>query len=195
METSQFRGVIPPWSSPFPRRRPRSRGLRPLDQPYDRGRRRSAYSSSAQAARWRFDRRAALSCAARGGRHRQRPRAGARGHHRHGDHARGRPGEAARRASASTPSSPRRPSTRSAARKEVERHFAPFASTPTFPCSQRRPSVCVHTKLLDPTMLVRLGQDGVASGRERFLRRRRELPLAHARERGRGTPPAASDRS
>ena len=77
--------------------------------------------------------------------------------------------------------------------KETERHFRAIREYTDLPLFAYDLPVCVHTKL-DPTMLVRLGTRRRAAGREGLLRRRCGLPLAAARERGGGAPPAASDR-
>ena len=92
-----------------------------------------------------------------------RPRARAGRHHRHGDVARGRTRPSAQRATAWTHSWPPLPSTPWAARRRWSVTSAPSASTPTCHCSPTTCPVCVHTKL-DPTMLVRLGKDGVLQG-------------------------------
>lgn len=47
--------------------------------------------------------------------------------------------------------------------KEVERHFRKIHEATTLPLFAYDLPVCVHTKL-DPTMLVRLGEDGVLTG-------------------------------
>ena len=77
--------------------------------------------------------------------------------------------------------------------KEVERHFRAIREHTDLPLFAYDLPACVHTKL-DPTMLVRLGEDGVLQGVKDSSGGRRVVPLAAAGERGCGASAAAAHR-
>ncbi|MFR3092675.1 MAG: dihydrodipicolinate synthase family protein [Eggerthella lenta] len=76
--------------------------------------------------------------------------------------------------------------------KEVERHFRAIREHTDLPLFAYDLPACVHTKL-DPTMLVRLGEDGVLQG-VKDSSGDDVVPLAVPAERGRRPPAASADR-